>query len=176
MPRDTAGDRRSAMTISSGNGAAPVIPFEGGEPPVTTRGEEHEGLWRRNKEMEKVGGNAERQVNQRGTLDVNTCKGEQEQPISTKECVQTIFRGGDMRQRTQGSSEMNAAPRGYNTRYENRQYGKEQARPQGNHKRQEIEVSEEELRPQTHEKGGQEESKASNQEGTTQARPDLLEA
>ena len=59
MPGDTAGDRRSTMRISSGNGAAPVIPFEGGEPPVTTRGEEHEGLWRRNKEMEKVGGNDE---------------------------------------------------------------------------------------------------------------------
>ena len=81
-----------------------------------------------------------------------------------------------MRQRTQGSSEMNAAPGGYNTRYENCQYGKEQARPRGNHKRQEIEVSEEERRPQTHKKGGQEESRASNREGTTQARPDLLEA
>ena len=44
MPGDTAGDRRSTMRISSGNGAAPVIPFEGGEPPVTTRGEEHKGL------------------------------------------------------------------------------------------------------------------------------------
>ena len=62
-------------------------------------------------------------VNQRGTLDVNTCKGEQEQPTSTKEWAQTTFRGGDMRRRTQGSSEMNTPPRGYNTRYENRQYG-----------------------------------------------------
>ena len=133
-----------------------MIPFEGGEPPVTTRGEEHEGLWRRNKEMEKVGGNAERQVNQRGTLDVNTCKGEQEQPISTKECVQTIFRGGDMRQRTQGSSEMNAAPRGYNTRYENRQYGnrRDPEETTGTNDRR----SKLARRNEDHEKGGQEQA------------------